>query len=239
VAAAIANARLHAHLKEVDASRQLLLSRLVSAQEEERRRIASDVHDDSVQVMTAAYMRLQMLASKVSEPEELEGLQRLERTLQGAISRLRTLLFELRPPALEREGLVPALQAYLHQAFADLPIHCRVTGELDAEPPVEVRTILYRVAQEALTNVRKHARASTVEVSVRRVGGGVEVRVRDDGVGFVPEPAVDPQPGHLGLTNMHERSEIAGGWCRIDSAPGRGTTVAAWIPLPEAGTSAA
>jgi signal transduction histidine kinase len=105
----------------------------------------------------------------------------------------------------------------------------RVVDELESQPDEEARIILYRVAQEALTNVRKHARAGEAEVLLSRRDGGFVVRITDDGVGFTPEetPSV---PGHLGLAAMRERIELAGGTIRIDSAPQTGTVVECWLP---------
>jgi signal transduction histidine kinase len=100
---------------------------------------------------------------------------------------------------------------------------------MDREPPPDARVICYRIAQEAIANVRKHARASHVEVVLVSEGGGTRVVIRDDGVGFDPERTA-PAPGHLGLPDMRERAELAGGWLRISSAPGSGTVVEFWIP---------
>jgi signal transduction histidine kinase len=105
-------------------------------------------------------------------------------------------------------------------------------AELGAEPPVECRTILYRIAQEALTNVRKHARATNVRIEVRSEGTGVTMRIRDDGVGFDPASAPNGAGavGHVGIPSMRERAHLAGGWVHFDSSPGRGTTVEVWVP---------
>ncbi len=100
-----------------------------------------------------------------------------------------------------------------------------------AEPlSLEVRTICFRIAQEALWNVRKHGKASRVDVLTESRDGGIFVRIRDDGVGFRPDEAEPPPSGHLGLASMKERTEMAGGWLRLQSEPGRGTTVEYWIP---------
>ena len=103
------------------------------------------------------------------------------------------------------------------------------------QPLLETRTILYRIAQELLANVRNHAQADNATVTLDERDHGYAVRVIDDGVGFVPDE-LEPVPGHLGLTAMQERAALAGGWLRIDSAPGKGTTVEVWIPrAPVAG----
>ena len=209
--------------------RRALLERLVSAGEKERQRIATDIHDDSIQAMTAAGVRLHLLRRQLEEPGQLLLLTNLAETIELSISRLRRLLFELRPPALDREGLGVALKMYIDESQDGTSTTYRLHDELREQPGEDVRIILYRVAQEALTNVRKHAQANEVEVLIGNRKGGCMVRVTDDGLGFAPDrtPAA---PGHLGLAAMRERAELAGGTIRIDSAPQTGTVVECWIP---------
>lgn len=217
-------------LEKTDEQRRNLLSRLVGAQEEERQRIAADIHDDSIQVMVALGLRLQILQEELEGSEHISFLAQLEDTLQRTIARLRYLIFELRPPALDREGLGPALRAYLEQTMASLDIAHRVENHLVVEPPLETRVIIYRIAQEVLANVRKHAEAKKVDVLLEDADNGVIVTIRDDGVGFSPQKLLDSLPGHLGLVAMRERAEMAGGWLKLRSVPGTGTTVEFWIP---------
>ena len=220
-----------ADLQRSLAERRALLEHLVSAGEEERERIASDIHDDSIQAITAAGIRLQMLRRELDDPKQLDLLADLEETIQLSISRLRHLLFELRPPALDREGLAAALRMYLNESRDQSPTTFRLEDKLRSQPDDEARIILYRIAQEALTNVRKHAHASEAEVLVTEHDGGFVVRITDDGVGFAPEQTASV-PGHLGLAAIRERAELAGGRIRIDSAPRTGTVVECWIPSP-------
>jgi PAS domain S-box-containing protein len=220
-------------LRAVDRQRQLLVQRLVTAQEEERLRIANDIHDDSIQLMTAVGMRLALLRSQLRECEEAGTVAKLEETVQEAIVRLRNLIFELRPAALDREGLSPALREYIVTSHREDAPEVSLKDELQAEPSPETRVLLYRLTQEALTNVRKHARASHVDVDLVAERGGTRITVTDDGVGFDPEAVVGVTPGNLGLISMRERAELAGGWCRVTSAPGAGTTVDFWIPEPK------
>ncbi len=205
-----------------------LLARLVEAQEEERARIAGDIHDDSIQAMTAAGLRLQAFRHRLSDPEDLAALATLDKTVSSAIGRLRHLLFDLRPRALDEEGLAAALQAYLDQLSQQVEMECVLNNRLVDEPPPHTRTVLYRIAQEALVNVRKHAHASRAEVLLEPQAGGYLVRVRDDGRGFAPSGP--EEPGHLGLSSMRERAEMAGGWWRLEARPGRGTVVEFWVP---------
>jgi signal transduction histidine kinase len=211
-----------------DDPRRQLGALLVEAQENERKRIAWDLHDDSIQVMTAVGLRLKALRRNVpDDPELASQLDELEEAVGEAIGRLRHLLIELRPVVLDRKGLTPALRAYLDSLEED-GLSTVLTSRLGAEPRPETRAILYRLSQEALTNVRRHARASRVEVVLEERGGGYALQVRDDGAGFSTQQR--GEPGHLGLVAMQERAEVFGGWCRIQSAPGAGTTVEVWVP---------
>jgi PAS domain S-box-containing protein len=229
IARDITQAKARAALERDLAERRALLAHLVAAGEEERRRIAEDIHDDSIQAITAAGMRLQILRRTLEDPKQLGLLDELEQTIQLSISRLRHLLFELRPPVLDNEGLSAALEMYLAELEGQTGIDYRFEDSLRSQPSEDIRVILYRIAQEALTNARKHAQATRVTVSLEESEGGYVVRVADDGVGFSPG-TVQPTPGHLGLASMRERATLAGGWLRIDTAPGRGTTIELWLP---------
>lgn len=208
-----------------------LLAELVAAEEETRRRIAADIHDDTAQAVAAAGLRIDALAADLEDPAARETALNARQALAEANRRLRRLLFELRPPALDEAGLGAALELFLTDSFAHDGFDWRVVNRLDDEPTPEVRAILYRVALEALTNVRKHADANVVEVLLERRGVGVAVRIRDDGSGFeLPAPDAPPEPGHFGLVSMRERAEAAGGRFAMASTPGKGTTVDFWMP---------
>ena len=224
--------RVDAQLQRTLAERRSVLAHVVSAGEEERRRIANDIHDDSIQAITAAGMRLQILRRRLDDPELLGMLGELEATIQLSIERLRHLLFELRPPVLDNEGLQAAVEMYVDQAREEPRLRCSVEDRLVSQPPPETRLVLYRIAQEALTNVRRHAHATSTRVLLSERDGGYLVRISDDGVGF-READVGSPPAHLGLASIRERAELAGGSLRIDTAPAAGTTLEVWIPEPE------
>jgi signal transduction histidine kinase len=208
-----------------------LLLDLIRAQELERAQLAAGVHDDSLQVITAAMLRLQQLRHRIRDPETLEVLARLEETISLAADRLRRLIFDFRPPALERQGLAAALRDILSRMADETGVQVRLSDELDVDPPHETRLLLFRIAQEALTNVERHAQASRVNVQLSEQDGGYLVRVADDGVGVRPgQIARTSRAGHLGVTLMRERAEFAGGWFRLDSTPSGGTTVSVWVP---------
>lgn len=211
--------------------RRQLLDHVVQAREVERRRIAWDVHDDSIQAMVAVGMRLQLLASRVP-PELVPVLDQLDEAVRGTVSRLRRLVAQLRPTAIDRHGLTAALSGYLDGVVAGWDLTPSLHAELDREPPADVAVTVFRICQEALHNVHKHAAATAVAITVSTVEGGVLTRVVDDGVGFVPASPTAPRE-HFGLVEMRERTESAGGRWRVDSTPGQGTTVEFWLPVTE------
>ena len=201
-----------------------------AAQEDERRRIAEDVHDDVVQVMTAVAFRLGILRRRLHEPAHLAGAESALATVEHAIVRLRALIFDLSPPALDRYGLAAAVRMKLEQFETEGGFECRLYSDIDTEPEPAVRVLMYRIVQEALANVRKHAHASRVVVTLGEDDAGIVARVRDDGVGFSPDETTGTQPGHLGFRTMRERAEAAGGWLRVESSPGQGAMVSLWLP---------
>ena len=210
--------------------RKRLLTHLVRAKEAERARVASDIHDDSIQIMTSVAIDLERGARRVADPGQRHFFARLEDEVRAAIGRLRAMVFELRPPALDDEGLIPALRLYLEEIRVDMGITYDIHLDLDAEPSSDSRDILYRVAKEALTNVRKHSGATHVDVALERNDGGVLLRVADDGVGI--NPRFDrSEPGHFGLSEMRERSEMVGGWFRLSANEPSGTNVECWVPI--------
>ena len=208
--------------------RRSILARLEEAQEEERRRIAADLHDDSIQVITAADLRLAALDRMLEDPALKREVAEIHQTLQLAVDRLRKLLFELLPPAFDREGLSTALETYV--AHREPAIEFSVKDELDGEPPEEIRRTLFRMGQEAINNALKHAGATRLDVVLSSQDGGTSLLVADDGRGFDVEGLGRPAPGHIGLPTMVERASLGGGWCHIDSTPGGGTTVQVWLP---------
>jgi PAS domain S-box-containing protein len=222
-----------ARLRATDEQRRRLLERVVAAQEEERRRIAADIHDDSVQVMSAVGIRLESLQRMVEDERVHEAVEQLQRTVGEAVDRLRQLMFELRPAALDREGFVPALRTYLDRVRSESGLSCSLHNNLVAEPPESTRLALYRIVQEAVTNVRKHAHASELTVFLDPRDGGTLVRVVDDGRGFDSRNGIVSRPGHLGVSAMREQAEMARGRFSLRSRPGGGTTVEVWVPARE------
>jgi PAS domain S-box-containing protein len=211
------------------AERRRLMVHLVHAQEEERRKIAGDIHDDSIQAMTAASLRLQQLRKHMTTEQQLELLGRLDEAVRESITRLRRLMFDLRPPALDRTGLGPAVRELLDRLRSETEIDYTLDDRLASEPSPDLRIELYRILQEAVANVRKHSGARTVKVLLEAAAGGYHVGVTDDGSGFDSESRTGVA-GHIGLVAMRERATIAGGRFAVESRPGRGTTVDFWLP---------
>ena len=223
-------------LKQADQDRQALLRRLVHAQEEERRAIARDIHDDTIQSMFAVGLRLSTLRKALHDDAQVDQLDLLEQGVRESTDRLRHLLFELRPAALDEGGLPAALREYLDVMKRESAIDVELQTALERSPASETQVIAYRIAQEALANVRKHARARRVECAVSGVDDGILTRIADDGVGFEDDRGRSTA-GHLGLVSMRERAEMAGGWFRLTSSEGKGCVVEYWIPDNKDGLS--
>ncbi len=227
--------------EELTTARRKLLDQTVRAADEERRALAAELHDGPVQRL----VRLGYLLERVSlqlERDDLgaagELLERAKHGLRNEIQGLRTMMTELRPPVLDRIGLASALRDHAGRVEDASSVRCTVEGGFDERLDPALETVLYRVAQEALANVVRHARARTARLSLRIEDGSVALEVRDDGVGF--DAAAPPMPGtgeHLGLSIMRERVETAGGRWLLASALGSGTTVRAVIPLSRDGGS--
>lgn len=207
--------------------------RLIEAQETERRRLARELHDEIGQSLTALKIDLQALrCPRGTPPAQLldDSLAIVERTL----SQVRALSLDLRPPLLDDLGLVAALQWHVDVQARRAGLEPRFDATLqEARLPAEVEIACYRVAQEALTNVVRHARASRLVVELAREDGALRLSVRDDGVGFDVLAARERagKGGSLGLLSMEERAQLLGGRLEIASSSGRGTEVTAWFPL--------
>ena len=211
-------------------TRRRLLADIVHAQEEERRRLAGDIHDDAVQAMTAVLLRIGLLGSRLDKPDQISLVEELEESIRDTIGRLRRLIAGLSPPELDRAGLAPAVRSALDQLKLEFQIDYSLENRLSREPGPEARTIAYRIVQEALANTRKHSGASRVDVVLETQEHGLSTSITDDGLGFdVQATLAVVRPGHLGLKAMRERAELAEGWLQIESQPGR-TMVKFWIP---------
>jgi signal transduction histidine kinase len=221
-------------LERVQADRRMLLDRTMRSAEEERTRIAAELHDGPIQRLTALGYGLDeaRIAVEFGDPHHgLDILSGAHEVLSGEIEELRRLMTRLRPPVLDERGLVLALRDLLDSFQRHTGIATDLMGANEVLLDPDVETVLYRVVQEALTNVAKHAGASRVIVYLRADEGQVETRISDDGIGFDAATTGElTSRGHYGLAGMRERVEMAGGSYRLISAPGYGTVVLARVP---------
>jgi signal transduction histidine kinase len=203
------------------------LDHLLHVQDNERRGLAMDLHDDALPALGAIGLQLELAREQCRDPDTSERLGRAESELRATSLRLRHLMFDLVPEALDREGLGGVLRHRLEQMRGLTGIDYELVDRVGTGPSPQAAAVLYRIAVEALRNVARHAHASRVRVELQSTDGRVEVTVADDGVGFRPSP---PRRGHFGLSIMTERAELAGGAISIDSRPGAGSTLVFWIP---------
>lgn len=229
LATSIEQKRTAAELAEQREQLQSLSRKLIRAQEAERRAVARELHDDFGQVLTAIKLNLQ---KREGDTEDSIAL------VDGAIARVRELAQDLRPPLLDDLGLESSLRSYVEREASRAGLEIALDlASLAARPSAEVEITCFRVAQEALTNVIRHAQARRVEVRLRPEGNELLLEVRDDGTGFDVAKGRKRALGGAsqGLLNMQERVALAGGALQIESAAGRGTTVSARLPLTGGG----
>jgi PAS domain S-box-containing protein len=214
-----------AERSRIEEERLQLLKRLVLAQEDERRRIARELHDQLGQQLTALRLTLETLRSQSMERSDfrtqVETLQQLALQLDEDVA---FRVWELRPRALEESGLRAALTNYVHKwsEHFGIPARLHASRLTDERVAPDVESTLYRLAQEALNNVIKHARADSVDIVLERNSENVSLIIEDHGMGF---DLSDSAGGGLGLVGMRERASLVGADLQIESAPGRGTTV--------------
>jgi PAS domain S-box-containing protein len=233
-ASALENARLYAELAERENRLQDLIRKLITAQEEERRKVSYEVHDGLAQTAAGAHQLLQAFARQ-HPPTSDKGRKDLARALQlvqQTVGEARYVIADLRPTALDDFGLAAAVRLQVEKISNQGSQIDYEEALGDERLPPEVETALYRVAQEALTNVHKHAPSARVRISLRRLNDSVRLQVRDWGPGFNPEKITDGGgPGErLGLSSMRERMALLGGHLEVHSRPGEGTLVVAEIP---------
>jgi len=237
-ALAIRNAQLFAAVQATGQRLQAVSSRLLEVQEAERRHLARELHDEIGQTLTAVKINLQVLrrlpdTSAAAERLD-ESLAMLNRILQG----VRELSLDLRPSLLDDLGLAAALRWYVGAQAQRAELDAEVlTDELPENLPAGITTTCFRVVQEAVTNVVRHARASRIVVTVERADAGLAISVADDGAGFdvgaARQRALEGKS--LGLLGLEERVHLAGGRSAVESMPGgRGTVVRAWLPMAPA-----
>jgi signal transduction histidine kinase len=205
------------------------LRRVVAAQELERRRLARELHDETGQALTSILLGLRTIEDAADDGARRRAVDDVRELVRSTLQDVRQLAVELRPTALDDFGLVPALRRLTSTFGESTGIVVDLEAALpDERLPSELETALYRIVQEALTNIVKHARASHVSIVLTRKPSSVAAVVEDDGVGF--DPAA-PRADGLGLVGMRERVALLGGRVAIESTPGRGTTAIVEVPL--------
>jgi PAS domain S-box-containing protein len=233
---ALANASLREEMQErerAERARTELLSRLVFAQEDERRRIAREMHDQFGEQLTALGLGIRALKDSCGDDPRLSPqVSALEKVAQQLDRDVDHLVWELRPTALDDLGLRAALANYVQDwsVRAGVRADLHTTGLSSARLASEVETTLYRIAQEALNNIAKHARAENVDVILERRPDHVSLIIEDDGVGFDHPVAGSPHQG-FGLLGMQERAALVGATVQIESAAGEGTTIIVRMPI--------
>ena len=236
VGLAIEKTQLLKELQDKERLRSDLIKKLMTAYEDERRRIARELHDDTGQSLTALILNVEMLRTQVerAEPALVEELDRLKALAETTLEEVRKLIYDLRPTILDDLGLAAALRWYVHHQLEPRGLVVNLKLELgDARLDPLVETAAFRIAQEALWNVVKHAAATRVEVALALTDGRLRLRVKDNGHGFAGRSrSVDPLLGGAGLGGMEERATLLGGVVRITSTPEAGTDVLAELPLP-------
>ena len=225
VGVALQRSRLQGRLAEKGAQHAHLRAALLTAQEAERGRIARDLHDQIGQSLTALLIGL----DRQAERPDAAALAELRELTSATLADVRRIALDLRPAVLDELGLAAALQRSARELEERFGVAVSVLVALPSRLPGQSETALYRVAQEALTNVARHARAREASVVATAGHGSVQLVVEDDGVGF--DPATLAPAEQIGLAGMRERMELLGGSLRIESAPGAGCGVHARLPL--------
>ena len=237
IGVAIENARLWEELLRKQELQHQLLNSIIGAQEDERKRIARELHDDTSQVLTSIVLGLEGLEGEQCLTDAArERAAGLRAVTSRALEEVHYLSLELRPSALDDAGLVPGIARYLREYAArtgqEIDFRSIGTDGLRLLPAAE--TAVFRIVQEALTNVARHAHARGVSVLLERRGANLVTVVEDDGCGFETDlVASGPLHERLGIAGMSERAALVGGHLTLESQPGEGTTIFVTVPLTD------
>ncbi len=230
-AVALQNAWLFQQIRAGRERLQLLSHRLVQVQENERTFVARELHDEAGQALASMLLSLHQIERNAQYPDRVrEGLQEVRQIANSVQEELHRLAVNLRPASLDHLGLEAALKTFLDRLSGSqgLRVQFKVTGSADTRLNPEIEIALYRIAQEAIANVVRHANATNIAILLRHMAHGVMLTVEDDGIGFVSDKVNGPD--RIGLIGMRERCEMLGGHLTVESSPGTGTTVVAEVP---------
>ncbi|MBI2201617.1 MAG: GAF domain-containing sensor histidine kinase [Armatimonadetes bacterium] len=224
-------ARLYEEVREKEALRGRLLEKLISAHEDERRRIARELHDEAGQALTALILNLQV-AEQSEKPLPPQQLARLRGIAEDTLAELRRMIYDLRPSILDDLGLAAAIRWYAKETIEPKGVQVTMSiSGLNERLPSYIETAVFRIVQEALTNVLKHASATHTTVEVAHRDSRVQMVIFDDGQGFDLSSVSTHREGGMGLLGMRERAELLGGTLTIHSEPGGGTRLEVAIPV--------
>ncbi|MCD6023655.1 MAG: histidine kinase [Fibrobacteria bacterium] len=224
------------HQKQVQERMKQLAHQVLHAQEEERLRISRDLHDQIAQTLIGINVRLALLTkgTEVPGPDFRRQLRLTQRLVKKSVEIVAQFSHDLRPTLLDDLGLIPTLHTFLKRFMRDTGIRASLVVFAEVEKlDHNLLTVLYRVAQEALNNVIRHAKANAVEINIQKVSGQIYMTIKDNGEGFKTDTLHKAKGKRLGLVGMQERLEMIGGTFDIRCADGRGTTVTAKIPLAD------
>jgi len=219
-------------LRDRDAQRQRLLRMVITAQEDERKRIARELHDETTQSLAVLTMGIETAATAIRTGGPMPRLDEVKALAVRTLEEVHRLILDLRPAVLDDLGLFSALRWYAERFLASrgIAVRCEI-AELDRRLPPEVEIALFRIGQEAMNNIVRHAKAESVLIQLGSDGRELRIEIEDDGQGFTPGITPSDRP-HYGIMGIQERAELLGGVAVIDSAPGRGTRIEVRVPLP-------
>lgn len=227
-------------LQTVDglSKKQFLGIKIIEAQEEERQRVARDIHDGPAQSMANVLVKAELCERLmgIDVDRTKEELKNLKEAVRFTLKDVRKIIYDLRPMSLDDLGLVPTLERYVYNYSQDtnIQVKLKTVGNIDKVEKV-IETTFFRIVQEALNNVRKHSKAKNVDIFVESTPTRLNLLIADDGIGFDPNAnkEIDPMVGGFGIMSMKERAELLNGKVQVKSSPGRGTKVYLSIPLNE------
>jgi signal transduction histidine kinase len=235
LAISIQNLRLWIEVKKKEKIRVQLLDKIIIAQEDERKRIARELHDETSQSLTSILIGLRVLEEKHNEREKQREIQHLRDLMQQTLHEVHEMAWQLRPSVLDTFGLKVALQRYIdnYKNKYSLDVDLYVVGDDDLRLKSEIEISIYRIAQEALTNVARYAQAKNISVILERQPSQLNMIVEDDGIGFEVQRILNNEPneGNLGILGMQERVSLLGGTFVIESVVDKGTSIFVRIPL--------
>lgn len=208
---------------------------ILRAQEKERARVARELHDDTGQALTLLLVRLQLLADQITDPKTRAELAELRALVAQTIDSVRRLVVDLGPTVLDDLGLASSVEWLAERMRVDGRMRVDLRLDVDREPSRPTALAIFRVTQEALTNVLRHASASRVSVRLTHDDGYLKLLIADDGAGFDVEAAERKSEESVGLLGMTERIALVGGHLSIKSDPGHGTTIVALVPFASDG----